>query len=133
MPRFLLRLPYGKDTSAIESFPFEEMTGSEHAGYLWGNPAFLCAFLMGQSFLKHAWDLRRQLARRVDHLPQHIYREDGEPMAKPCAEILMTERTAESLLDSGFMPLASMKNEPAALIVRYQSIAQPAAMLAGLE
>jgi type VI secretion system protein ImpC len=133
MPRFLLRLPYGKDTSAIESFPFEEMTGSEHAGYLWGNPAFLCAFLMGQSFLKHAWDLRRQLARRVDHLPQHVYREDGEPVAKPCAEILMTERTAESLLDSGFMPLASMKNEPAALIVRYQSIAQPAAMLAGLE
>src|SRR5262249_2226972 len=25
MPRFLLRLPYGKDTSPIESFPFEEM------------------------------------------------------------------------------------------------------------
>jgi len=133
MPRFLLRLPYGKDTSPIESFPFEEMTGSEHAGYLWGNPAFLCALLMGQSFLTHGWQLRRQLARRVDHLPQHLYREDGEPVAKPCAEVLMTERTAEKLTDAGFMPLASMKNEPAALIVRYQSIGLPAAMLAGLE
>jgi type VI secretion system protein ImpC len=133
MPRFLLRLPYGKDTSPIESFPFEEMDGSEHAAYLWGNPAFLCAYLLGQSFLAHGWELGRRPARRVDHLPQHIYREDGEAVAKPCAEILMTERSAESLLELGFMPVASLKNEPAALIVRYQSIAQPAAPLAGLE
>jgi type VI secretion system protein ImpC len=48
LPRFLLRLPYGKDTEAIESFPFEEMPKSEHGSYLWGNPAFFCAFLLGQ-------------------------------------------------------------------------------------
>jgi type VI secretion system protein ImpC len=126
MPRFLLRLPYGKDTSPIESFPFEEMTGSEHAAYLWGNPAFFCAYLIGQSFLMHGWDLGERLARRIDGLPQHIYREDGEPVAKPCAEIWMTECDAGSLLDFGFMPLASVKNEPAALIVRFQSIALPA-------
>ena len=40
LPRFLLRLPYGARTSAIESFPFEEMPGAPvHAHYLWGNPA----------------------------------------------------------------------------------------------
>lgn len=132
MPRFLLRLPYGEETSPIESFPFEEMNGSEHRSYLWGNPAFFCACLIGQSFLAHGWELARRLARRIDGLPQHIYREDGEPTAKPCAEILMTERAAESLLDLGYMPLASLKNEPAALIVRFQSIAAPAAPLAGL-
>lgn len=132
MPRFLLRLPYGKDTSPIESFPFEEMTGSEHPAYLWGNPAFFCACLIGQSFLAHGWELARRLSRRIDDLPQHIYTEDGEATAKPCAEILMTERAAESLLDLGYMPLASLKNEPAALIVRFQSIAAPAAPLAGL-
>jgi type VI secretion system protein ImpC len=132
MPRFLLRLPYGKETSPIESFPFEEMTGSEHRSYLWGNPAFFCACLIGQSFVAQGWELARRLARRIDGLPQHIYREDGEPVAKPCAEILMTERAAESLLDLGYMPLASLKNEPAALIVRFQSIAAPAAPLAGL-
>jgi type VI secretion system protein ImpC len=131
LPRFLLRLPYGKDTSSIESFRFEEMPKSEHSAYLWGNPAFLCAYLLGKSFLKRGWELN-PIERRIDGLPMHVYHEDGEPVAKPCAEVLMTEREAESLLDAGFMPLASLKHEPAALLVRVQSIAEPLAPLAGL-
>jgi type VI secretion system protein ImpC len=131
LPRFLLRLPYGKATGSIESFPFEEMPESQHAAYLWGNPAFFCAYLLGKSFLARGWQLG-PLERRIDGLPMHVYREDGEPVAKPCAEVLMTERDALSLLDAGFMPLASLKHEPAALIVRFQSIAQPLAPLAGL-
>ncbi|HUB32256.1 MAG TPA: type VI secretion system contractile sheath large subunit [Bryobacteraceae bacterium] len=126
LPRFLLRLPYGKDMLSIDSFPFEEMTENEHGAYLWGNPAFFCALLIGQSFLLHGWNLGRRLVRRIDGLPQAIYLEDGEPCAKPCAEIWMTEREAESILEAGFMPLASIKNEPAALIVRFQSVARPA-------
>ena len=131
LPRFLLRLPYGKATDSIESFPFEEMPKSEHAAYLWGNPAFFCAYLLGKSFLAQGWDLS-PLERRIDGLPMHVYREDGEPVAKPCAEVLMTEREALSLLEAGFMPVASLKHEPAALIVRFQSIAEPLAPLAGL-
>jgi type VI secretion system protein ImpC len=132
LPRFLLRLPYGKDTSPIEAFPFEEMPESEHSAYLWGNPAFLCAYLIGQSFVANGWELGGRLQRRVDGLPMHVYREDGEPVAKPCAEILMTERDAENLLEAGFMPVASLKEQDAALVVRFQSIADPATTLAGL-
>src|SRR5262249_54199068 len=117
--------------SPIEAFPFEEMTGSEHAAYLWGNPAFLCAHLIGQSFAAREQG-PRQLSRRIDGLPLHIYREDGEPVAKPCAEILMTERQAEDLLDAGYIPVASLKDQDGVLIVRYQSLAKPAAGLAGL-
>jgi type VI secretion system protein ImpC len=131
LPRFLLRLPYGKDTVPIESFPFEEMPQSEHGSYLWGNPAFFCAFLLGKSFLRTGWEMSR-LERRVDGLPMHVYREDGEPVAKPCAEILMTEKDAENLMDAGFMPVASLKEQPAAMVVRFQSIAEPLAPLAGL-
>jgi type VI secretion system protein ImpC len=131
MPRFLLRLPYGQDTSPIESFPFEEMPASKHAAYLWGNPAFFCAFLLGKSFLAHGWDLS-PLERRIDGLPMHVYHDDGEPVAKPCAEVLLTEREAMKLMDAGFMPLASLKHEAAAMIVRFQSIAEPAAALAGI-
>jgi type VI secretion system protein ImpC len=131
LPRFLLRLPYGKDTDAIDSFPFEEMPRSEHGSYLWGNPAFFCAYLLGQSFLEQGWEMTR-IARRIDGLPLHVYREDGEPVAKPCAEILMTEKDAMSLLDAGFMPVASLKEQPAAMVVRFQSIAEPLAPLAGL-
>jgi type VI secretion system protein ImpC len=132
LPRFLLRLPYGKETSEIESFPFEEMPESEHGAYLWGNPAFFCAFLLGKSYLEPGWGMQR-IQRRVEGLPLHVYREDGEPVAKPCAEILMTEKDAESLLDAGFMPVASLKEQPAAMVVRFQSIAEPLAPLAGLK
>jgi type VI secretion system protein ImpC len=132
LPRFLLRLPYGKATDSLESFPFEEMPRSEHGSYLWGNPAFFCAYLLGKSFLEQGWEMSR-LERRIDGLPMHVYQEDGEPVAKPCAEILMTEKDAMSLLDAGFMPVASLKHEPAALIVRFQSVADPLAPLAGLQ
>ena len=130
LPRFLLRLPYGKKTSAIESFPFEEMPESEHSAYLWGNPAFLCANLLGQSFLANGWDMS-PLKRQMDHLPHHVYQEDGESVSKPCAEILMTEREAYELMDQGFMPVASMKYQDAAMVVRFQSVALPLAPLPG--
>jgi len=131
LPRFLLRLPYGKETASVESFPFEEMPQSEHKAYLWGNPAFFCAYLLGRSYVAHGWDMN-PLERRIDGLPMHVYKQDGEPAAKPCAEVLLTERQAGDLLQAGFMPLAALKYEPAALIVRFQSIADPVTQLAGL-
>jgi type VI secretion system protein ImpC len=131
LPRFLLRLPYGKETQAIESFPFEEMPTSEHGSYLWGNPAFFCAYLLGESFAQQGWEMTR-VQRRIEGLPLHVYREDGEAVAKPCAEVLMTEKDAENLMEAGFMPVASLKEQPAAMVVRFQSIAEPLAPLAGL-
>jgi type VI secretion system protein ImpC len=122
LPRFLLRLPYGKSTSPVEAFPFEEMTGSVHAEYLWGNPAFACAYLMGRS---------RGTERRIGGLPLHVYRSEGAAVNKPCGEVLMSEKDAAFLMDRGFMPLASLKDQDAVLLVRFQSIAQPTAALAG--
>jgi type VI secretion system protein ImpC len=135
MPRFLLRLPYGKATTPIESFPFEEMHGSEHEKYLWGNPALVCASLVAQGFTESGWELDR-IPRRVEGLPQHLYREedrqDAENVAKPCAEILISEKDAEQMLEAGVMPLASLKDQDAAILVRFQSIAKPLKSLAGL-
>ena len=130
LPRFLLRLPYGKHTSSIDAFPFEEMPQSEHGRYLWGNSAFLAAYLIGQAYEDGGWDLKRVLQRRIDGLPMHVYRENGESVAKPCAEILMTESEAETLLGMGFMPVASLKDADGVLIVRYRSIADPPGPLA---
>ena len=61
---------------------------------------------------------------------------DGEPslqpvFMKPCAEILLTEKDAGYLMEQGIMPLASLKEQDAALLVRFQSIAQPVAALSG--
>lgn len=131
LPRFLLRLPYGKDTSPIESFSFEEMPESRHQQYLWGNPAFLCSYLIGKSFVKDGWNMRLGSVRRLDGMPVHVYKEDGESQMKPCAEVLMTEKQADLILDQGIMPVASLKHQDAVLLVRFQSIAEPPGALAG--
>lgn len=121
MPRFLLRLPYGKETSPVDGMDFEEMPTSVHEHYLWGNPAFCCAYLLAEG----------QGKRRIEGLPLHVYREDGESKIKPCAEVLLTEHQAEYLLEQGIMPLATLKGQDAAMVVRFQSIASPLAALAG--
>jgi type VI secretion system protein ImpC len=132
LPRFLLRVPYGRDTSPIDSFPFEEMPESEHSEYLWGHPAFFCAYLIGQSFLSYGWQLAGRLHQRVDDLPLHVYREDGEMVAKPCAEVLLSEREADLLMESGYIPIASLKGQDSAMVVRFQSVADPPTRLEGL-
>jgi type VI secretion system ImpC/EvpB family protein len=124
LPRFLLRLPYGENTSPIESFPFEEMPESQHSDYLWGNPAFLSVLLLAQAFESSGWDME-SIPRRVDGLPLHIYYADGEPAAKPCAEVLLSQSDAEYLLEGGVMPLISLKGQDAVVLGRFQSVAEP--------
>jgi len=131
LPRFLLRMPYGAETMPLDAIEFEEMTGSVHAEYLWGNPAFLCAFLIGQAFRSHGWQMRPGMHRRIDGLPLHVFREGTESVTKPCAEVLLTESEAETLLESGLMPLASIKGQDAVLLVQFCSLADPPAPLAG--
>jgi type VI secretion system protein ImpC len=132
MPRFLLRLPYGKNAYAIDSFEFEEMPGRpEHLQYLWGNPAFACVYLLGNSFTEHGWGFRPGMIQQIDGLPLHTYQADGEAHAQPCAEVLLTDRDAELILDEGLMPLASIKNSDSVRLVRFQSVADPLAPLAG--
>ena len=60
LPRFLLRLPYGKDTDPAERFVFEEMEAMpRHEEYLWGNPSFACAYLLAQAFSQYGWNFHR--------------------------------------------------------------------------
>ena len=53
VPRFLLRLPYGENTTSIDKFSYEEMSPPPNPShYLWGNPALACATLLAQGFHK---------------------------------------------------------------------------------
>jgi len=131
LPRFLLRLPYGKETDPIESFPFEETPGDpEHEDYLWGNPSFVCALLLAQSFSESGWDLRPGQRSELDRLPVHIYQHEGASELKPCAESWMTVDSANQIMERGLMPLASMKGQDEVRLVRFQSISQPLRALA---
>ncbi len=68
---------------------------------------------------------------QIGDLPAHTYQVDGETQLQPCAEVCLTERAAESILSRGLMPLMSYKNRNAVRLIRWQSLADPAAALAG--
>ena len=108
-PRFLLRLPFGKKTSAIDSFDFEEVSSPPaHEDYLWGNPAVACAAMIVQE------------SNHIGGMPVHVH-SPGE--ATPQAEIWMGERLASEMIDHGVMPLASVKHSDRIQLVRAQSLA----------
>jgi type VI secretion system protein ImpC len=132
LPRFLLRLPYGAATRPIERFAFEEMAGGgSHEAYLWANPAFACLCLLGQAFERSGWSLRPDASRDIGGLPAYVYREAGKMQMKPCAETLLAEAHAERMLESGLMPLLSLKGRDAIRLMRFQSLADPPAPLSG--
>jgi len=132
LPRFLLRLPYGRDTEPIEAFDFDEMPGEPvHAHYLWGNPAIACACLLGQGFSESGWSVRPGTVQEIGGLPIHVYRSGEESKATPCAEVVLTERAAEAILDAGVIPLLSFKGRDTIRLARFQSIADPPTRLAG--
>ena len=132
LPRFLLRLPYGKKTLPPESFDFEEFTELPvHEDYLWGNPAFAVALLLAQSFSEAGWEMRPGTTSEIDRLPLHVSGRAGESVSTPCSEALLTEDAVEGILDAGLMPLVSFKDQDRVRLGRFQSIADPPRGLAG--
>lgn len=112
LPRFLLRLPYGARTSAIDSFPFEEMPAPPvHAHYLWGNPAlaFLALLTAGG-------------ALNLEGLPLHTYQHEGEWRMTPCAEVWMTETQVLALIELGLMPLVSFRDSDRVRLAGFRAI-----------
>jgi type VI secretion system protein ImpC len=123
MPRFLARLPYGQDTDPSEVFSFEEFNDfPKHDNYVWCNPAFACAYLLAKSFRKNGWEMADNIAREIDGLPMHIYKEDGETKTKPCAEIPMTEAGVQKMTDAGIIPLVSFRDSDRIRVASFQSI-----------
>jgi type VI secretion system protein ImpC len=132
LPRFLLRLPYGKDTEPAELFQFEEMPDpAAHENYLWCNSAFACALLLAQSFAEQGWELQPGTISEISGLPVYIHTVESELRNLPCAEVLLTQTAAEKMMERGFMPLASLKDQPTVRLVRFQAIADPLSSLAG--
>jgi type VI secretion system protein ImpC len=128
-PRFLLRLPYGgPDGEPCDVPGFSELSSDGgHEDYLWGNSAILVALLHGEAFVSEGWALRARLD--VLGLPLHLVRANGEVVAKPCAEGILTARAVDRILDRGVMPVQSMKDGDAVRFARMQSIADPLAAL----
>ncbi len=132
LPRLLLRLPYGKETNAVDAFDFEELSSPpEHEQYLWGSPALATVLLLGEAFLEEGWGLRPGSAQEISGLPFALVEEDGEKRAVPCAEALFTVRAMQAVAEKGLMPLLTMKGTDTVRLAIFQSIAEPPAGFSG--
>ena len=133
LPRLLLRLPYGKETSPVDAFDFEELsTPPEHEEYLWGSPSLATTLLLGEAFLEDGWSLRPGSSQEISGLPFALVEEGGEKHAVPCAETLFTVRAMQAVTAKGLMPLLTMKGTDTVRLAAFQSISEGRPELAGL-
>ncbi|MDD1618731.1 MAG: type VI secretion system contractile sheath large subunit [Methylococcaceae bacterium] len=132
LPRLLTRLPYGHDTEAVDGFQFEEKTLAQgHEDFLWGNPAFYCALLIARSFTERGWSMQLGDYLEIDELPAYIFKQQGESMLQPCAEVCLSDKTMEKILNQGIMPFISHRSSNIVRLARFQSVAEPLKTLAG--
>jgi type VI secretion system protein ImpC len=130
LPRMMLREPYGPDTVPIEAFNYdEEVDGTEHGAYLWGNAAWGLASRVTQAFASYGWcaTIRGvESGGLVEGLPVHNFRTDSGDIAMKCpTETAITDRREKELADLGFVPLVHRKGSDSAAFFSVQSAQKP--------
>jgi len=135
LPRVLGRLPYGKKTDPIESFPFEELApraGRAPEARLWSPAAFALAEVYGAAFRAEGWQMDAPAGQLdLDDLPAHTYDDDGEVRLCPPAEVGLGERAGSAIVAAGLTALLARRDRGAARVVPSGSIALPPAPLDG--
>lgn len=127
-PRFLLRLPYGPDTTPMKAFNFEEEVIGDHDAYLWGNSSFTLAARVADSFAKFRWCpniIGPQSGGAVENLPLHQYEAMGEIQTKVPTEIQLTERREFEMAEQGFIGLVYRKDSDNAAFFSANSAQRP--------
>jgi type VI secretion system ImpB/VipA family protein len=131
-PRFLVRVPYGKETEPTEQFEFEEVDEvPKHEDFLWANPAFAAAYLLGAAYNKEGSGFKPGQVQDMGKLPMFFYEDDGDKVVKPIAEAWLTVRAAEKIAKAGLMALMSIKGQEAVRLAEFRSLAEGSKPLAG--
>jgi type VI secretion system protein ImpC len=130
LPHILMRLPYGKDTKALDAFDYEEaVDGTEHSKYLWGNAAYGLAARLTNSFARHGWCAAIRGVEGgglVEGLPAHTFRTDEGDIALKCpTEVAITDRREKELADQGLVPLVHCKGTDYAAFFSVQTANKP--------
>ena len=130
MPRVLMRQPYGSSGVPVEAFDYqEEVDGSTHDRYLWGNAAFALAARVTDAFAKYGWcaTIRGvESGGLVEGLPVHNFRTESGDVAMKCpTETVITDRREKELADLGFAPLVHQKGTDKAAFFSVQSAQKP--------
>jgi type VI secretion system protein ImpC len=130
LPHILMRLPYGRDTKTVEGFDYEEnVDGTDHKKYLWGNAAYALGARLTTSFSLYGWcaSIRGvEGGGLVEGLPAHTFRTDEGDVALKCpTEIAITDRREKEFADNGFIPLVHCKGTDYAAFFSVQSAQKP--------
>lgn len=114
LPHILMRLPYGPKSVPVEGFNFEEdVDGTDHHKYLWGNAAYALGSRLTDAFAKYHWCAAIRGVEGgglVQGLPVHTFKTDEGDVALKCpTEIAITDRREKELADLGLIPLVHCK------------------------
>jgi type VI secretion system ImpC/EvpB family protein len=126
LPRFLLRFPYGEKTEPIDSFDFEEFSKREGIrSMLWANGAFIPTLLLAEMFAKGGLKgMKLGSMMNIGDLPYYYYTDDeGDQVALPCTDRLLTEALATHAMTQGLMPIAALKGRDEVRLTSFQSLA----------
>ncbi|WP_434155566.1 type VI secretion system contractile sheath large subunit [Pseudomonas sp. JZ134] len=130
LPRFLLRLPYGPETAPVEGMNFiEDVNGTDHTKYLWGNPAWLMAQRITSAFAKYGWCAAirgMEGGGAVEGLPAHTFTTMAGDLTLKCpTEVAITDRREKELDELGFIALCHKKNTDVAVFFGGQTTNKP--------
>lgn len=151
LPRMLLRLPYGDNSSPVDGLSYEEnMFGStqyltkkgdnskqylfgkaDHDKYLWGNPAYALGQRITNAFAMYGWCAAIRGVEgggAVTNLPIYIFPTEaaGQLKSLQCpTELTITDRREKELNDLGFIALCYKKNADIAVFFGGQTAGKP--------
>ncbi|GJE40241.1 type VI secretion system contractile sheath large subunit [Methylobacterium persicinum] len=128
VPRFLLRMPYGRDSVPVKSFNYEEASGGASGNYLWGNASFAFATRLTDSFAQYRWCpniIGPQSGGAVENLPTHHFESMGQLQTKIPTEVLITDRREFELAEQGFIALTMRKGSDNAAFFSANSVQKP--------
>lgn len=129
LPRFMLRLPYGPETTPVKEFNYiESVTGDDHDKYLWGNASFTFAANMVRSFIDNGWCVQirgPEAGGKVEDLPIHLFDVGKGKQMKIPTEILIPETREFEFAQEGFIPLSFYKNRDYACFFSANSSQKP--------
>jgi type VI secretion system protein ImpC len=130
LPHILLRLPYGPDTLPVEEFNLvEEVDGTDHSRYLWGNAAYALAQRITNAFALYGWCAAIRGVEGggdVRGLPTHTFKTDEGEIALKCpTEIAITDRREKELDTLGFVSLCHCKGTDYAAFFGGQTTQKP--------
>ena len=110
----------------MEAFHYEEnVDGSDHSKYLWGNAAYALGARLTSAFAQYGWCAAIRGVEGgglVEGLPVHnFYTDEGDVAMKCPTEVPITDRREKELADQGFVPLVHCKGTDYAAFFSVQS------------